>query len=287
MTAMPARVVAPATVWGRELAGPGALPGWVVDGFAVLTHLGDVWLLVALAALTYLACGRRTGGFVAGTLLVGLAVTYLLKAWFAFPRPPAELRHVAVTGYGFPSGHAAGATVAWGALAVALDRVGTARQRAAVAGGAVVAVALSRVVLGVHYVGDVVAGIAIGLVVLGGAARWARDAPLPLFALAAAIALGGVAIPEGGWELAALAGAGIGALAAWQVVVPADRWRGRTGVVAAVGVAAVAAVALAVTAPVAALAFGAAGLATAAGLAGPAVSDRWRDDPAADGWTRD
>lgn len=251
------------------------LPPWAVEAFAAVTHLGDTAVLLALAAAVYLAYDRRAGAFVLGALFCGFAVTIALKAWFALPRPPTGLRAVAAAGFGFPSGHALGSTVGWGALAVALERVWSARRRAAVAGLVVVAVSLSRVAIGVHYLVDVVAGVAVGLAVLGVAARWLRDAPLALFGLAAGLAAIAVAVSGASWDAVVLLGAGAGAVTSWQLVEPADRPWGARGVLGAAGGGAVLAGAVAVVDPVGALWFVAAALATAGVLVAPLAAERW------------
>lgn len=271
-------------VWG--FGGPttfrDVLPVWAVEAFAALTHLGDWALLLALVSVTYLAYDRRAGGFVGGTLFVGFAVTIALKAWFAQPRPPAELQYVTASGFGFPSGHALGATVGWGALAVALERVSTAPRRAAVAGVVAVTVALSRVVIGVHYLVDVVAGVALGLVVLGLAAGWGRDDPRALFGVAAAVALVAVVVTWGSITAYALLGGSIGAVGAWPVAVPSDPAGRHRGVALTVVGGGLMAGALAVVFPAGMLAFGAGVLATVAVLLGPVVHARYLDGSVGD-----
>jgi len=65
-------------------------------------------------------------------------------------------------GYGFPSGHSVDATVTYGSLAMVV-RAGKRWQRSVAASLLIGLVALSRVVLGVHYPIDVIVGIALGL----------------------------------------------------------------------------------------------------------------------------
>nr|WP_242493436.1 phosphatase PAP2 family protein [Haloarcula hispanica] len=101
-------------------------------------------------------------------LAVAVALVVSLKGVFALPRPPgagtathAELLPAALRGvyesmatgegFGFPSGHATLSLLVWGGIAWAL-RVGTRRQRAAVAATIIALIGLSRLVLGVHYV---------------------------------------------------------------------------------------------------------------------------------------
>ena len=68
-------------------------------------------------------------------------------------------------GPSFPSGHSATAAALYAAVALVLARRRSPRVRALLAGGAVgiaVGVACSRVMLGVHWLSDVVAGLAFG-----------------------------------------------------------------------------------------------------------------------------
>ncbi len=68
-------------------------------------------------------------------------------------------------GSSFPSGHSAAAAAVWAAVAFVLGRRASTTNRALLAGGAglvAVAVAASRVLLGVHWLTDVVAGLAMG-----------------------------------------------------------------------------------------------------------------------------
>lgn len=253
------------------------LPEPAVTTFAALTVLGDSAVLLVLAALVYLVYGRRAGGFVAGVLFAGYAVVIALKAAFALPRPPTELHVVAVSGYGFPSGHAVAATVGWGALAVTLEGVLSTRLRTAGAATAIAAVAISRVVIGVHYLVDVLAGVGIGLIVLGAAVRWGRYEPLALFGLAGGLA--GVAVAASGAvvEAVALLGACAGALVAWPVVDHGDCPSGRPAIAVAVGAGILILAVVAAVAPAASLLF-VAGAATTAGVVmAPVAASQWLD----------
>jgi membrane-associated phospholipid phosphatase len=158
--------------------------------FAVVTQLGDVWFLFLLGSVLYVAgdelprwgIDRRRGLFVLTLVLAYIALIGVLKNVFVLPRPPGAtepppLQWIppVLTGvftsittadsFGFPSGHALGTTMVWGGLALVLDR-STFRLRAGVAGAVVVLVSLARIVLGVHYVVDVVVGSLLGVAVL-------------------------------------------------------------------------------------------------------------------------
>ena len=248
------------------LPDPGAwLPPSLVPPFALLTQLGDAWLLLLVSASYYWYRGSesdaRAGGpaFVFALALGVLALTLALKSFFAVPRPPGAdspigiafvppaLRDVytwaaTADGYGFPSGHAVGATAVWSALALVSD-YSTRRRRLAVAGALVAVVGLSRIVLGVHYPVDVLVGVVVGLGSLLFAWRFARDPGrtfgLAFLAAALAVLIGGVAP-----DTAAAVGATLAGTLAWYAVVARAESTGtRPRLTLAVGLAFVAAVA--------------------------------------------
>jgi membrane-associated phospholipid phosphatase len=144
-----------------ELAVADSLPDAVVSLFAALTYLGDPWLCLLAVSAAYvvgdrLGIARPSSAFVLALGLGAVGLTVGLKELFALPRPPGAVE----SGYGFPSGHALGATVFWGGVALLAD-AGRRRARLGVAAAVVFVVALSRVVIGVHYLADVVAGVAV------------------------------------------------------------------------------------------------------------------------------
>lgn len=221
------------TPWLTETLGPFGAP------FAVVTQLADFWF-AALAVLLAYWLGERApvvGGLdrrraaLLVALLVGAAgLTTTLKAAFALPRPPtaavppplslpAALQPVyewaaTADSFGFPSGHAVTATVLWGGFAWALDR-GRRRTRLAVAGGAVALVGFSRLALGVHYLVDVVAGVAVGLVYLAAVLR--LGSPTRAFGLAVAVAVPAPLLAAG-TDPQAVAGLAVGTALAWLAV---------------------------------------------------------------------
>jgi membrane-associated phospholipid phosphatase len=101
------------------------------------------------------------------SLIAATLASNLAKAVFDRPRPPVQLQAAHVASAAFPSAHATQAAAFFVSAAVVVSCVGLHRRYArliAVAGSLVCAavIGLSRLVLGVHWLSDVVAGWALG-----------------------------------------------------------------------------------------------------------------------------
>lgn len=197
----------------------GTLPGPVVEAFVPLTDLGDPLFVVLLVAAVYWLGEHRRGTVLVAATLCVLGLVVGLKQLFGLPRPPADLALVAVGGFGLPSGHAAGAVVVYGSLAALYD-VGDRRLRYAAAAVLAGLVALSRVVIGVHYLADVLAGVVLGLVVLAVVVRVAdRPAAPPALLVAGGLGALVAALLSGlAYDSALLVlGGAVGALVSWRL----------------------------------------------------------------------
>lgn len=200
----------------RELSGAlrEAAPPPVTDAFALLTYLGDPALLIAIVAVYYwLSADRARVALLVAYTLLAVTVTVALKQGFALPRPPVEVRAVTPSpeSYGFPSGHAIGATAVYGGLAVVDDRLRRPAPAAALA-TLVLLVGLSRVFIGVHYLGDIIVGHLVGVFLLG--ALWLTDRRQRVWVAVAAVISAVVALVVAGPTPDALfvLGGSIGAL---------------------------------------------------------------------------
>jgi undecaprenyl-diphosphatase len=129
------------------------------------SHLhSHVAILAYTAALVLLLARRRAWPWALGVALAvpgALLLNALLKLAVQRSRPVLENPILALNTYSFPSGHTAASAAFYGMLAAYLASRYPARRAvfAAAAGALVVLVAYSRMALGVHYFGDVVAAL--------------------------------------------------------------------------------------------------------------------------------
>jgi undecaprenyl-diphosphatase len=150
--------------WGVDNA-----TSWSTDALQLVTELGGTYVvvgvLIAVAVFEYVRVPNRWVPVFLVTVVVGeIVLVNTIKELLDRVRP--TFNPIAETlGPSFPSGHSASAAAFWAAVALVLARRRSARTRALLAGGAVaiaVGVACSRVLLGVHWMSDVMGGLAFG-----------------------------------------------------------------------------------------------------------------------------
>ncbi|WP_046528631.1 MULTISPECIES: phosphatase PAP2 family protein [Cellulomonas] len=137
--------------------------------------LAPRWLNLVVVPLVCVWAWRRHGfgaraAWAGATVAAGWALQLAAKGLVQRARPVIEDAVAHAPGSSFPSGHAAGTTMAALALTVlawpALRRRGRVTA-VAVTTLAIVGAAADRVLLGVHYPSDVVAGTLLGVAVVG------------------------------------------------------------------------------------------------------------------------
>ncbi len=142
---------------------------WSTDALQLVTLLGDTRVLIALAVVVGVVEYRRRPsrwifGFLAVVIGGEVVLTNGIKEVLDRVRP--EFNPIAETlGPSFPSGHSAGAAAFFGAAALLLSRGRLPHERALIFGlaaGIAAGVACSRVMIGVHWLSDVVAGVLFG-----------------------------------------------------------------------------------------------------------------------------
>ena len=139
------------------------------DGLQAITQLGATSGAIALAVAVAVAESLRTrnrwvvpfmAAVVAGEFLLHRGIKELVDRARPTLNPDA-----AGLGPSFPSGHTTTAAAAWAAAALIISRWHGAPSPRVLVGGAVaiaLGVAASRVLLGVHWVTDTLAGLALG-----------------------------------------------------------------------------------------------------------------------------
>lgn len=140
--------------------------------FMSMTRIGDPLTLAVLIAVTatvlVLRKRWRWATWLVLTTAIGGLLNLQLKLFFERARPELAEALRFAQGYSFPSGHAMGSTIVFGAFSyLALRGFRSWPHRAWALGlfaSLVVAIALSRVYLGVHWISDVGAGVAAGLI---------------------------------------------------------------------------------------------------------------------------
>ncbi len=144
----------------------------LLNFWLAITLLGNGVPIVVLtaAADAFLALRRRFTLAVALllTAATGQAMNEILKAIFRRGRPVWTPAFVHPAGYSFPSGHAMGSMIIYGFMIYAvmsMPELGRWRYLISAAlAGLIALIAASRVVLGAHWLTDVVGGLAAGLV---------------------------------------------------------------------------------------------------------------------------
>jgi membrane-associated phospholipid phosphatase len=150
--------------WGNHHAS-----AWSHDVLVLITSLGETWTVVVVAAVVALVELARTRSrwvvpFLLAVIVGDKLLTWAVKELVDRARPTIEA--VAATlGPSFPSGHTSTAAASWAAFALVAGRWWGRRAWPALAGlavGIAVAVAGSRVLLDVHWLTDVLGGLALG-----------------------------------------------------------------------------------------------------------------------------
>jgi undecaprenyl-diphosphatase len=137
--------------------------------FRVITQLGATVTVVVVGSVVGVVVALRQRR-VSPLLFVALAIggnaliVNLIKVLVGRARPTVSVL-AGFSGQSFPSGHSAAAAACYATVAFLLSLGWSPKKRALAYGAAAtvaVAVACSRVLLGVHWVSDVVAGLAVG-----------------------------------------------------------------------------------------------------------------------------
>lgn len=156
-------------IWTLEseliLAVQSALTG-LTGIMQAITLLGSEDFFVFIMPILYWCVDTGLGLRIGAILLLSTNINYMFKAFLNSPRPfwyDPRLKAMSVeTSFGMPSGHAMNTTSVWGLAARLFNR----SWFNIVAFAVIVLVGVSRIVLGMHFISDVLAGWLVGLLVL-------------------------------------------------------------------------------------------------------------------------
>ncbi len=148
--------------------------GALISILNAVTLMGGTAVLCIVVGLAVILLAIRRRWRVALYLLVAgagaLVLDPVLKSLVGRLRPVLAHPIANGTGSSFPSGHALGSMVCYGALLLVFLPAARGRWRTmliAVVAAIILMVGVSRILLGVHYVSDVIGGWAIGVIWLG------------------------------------------------------------------------------------------------------------------------
>ncbi|MFI7547625.1 phosphatase PAP2 family protein [Actinoplanes sp. NPDC049599] len=163
----------------------------VVTVLQAVTDLGGrpvlMWLVSVAVALLLIRRRTRLAVYVIVTGVGALLLDPSLKTLVGRLRPVVEVQVAGAPGNSFPSGHALGSFVAYGALLLVFLPAVAPRWRKAVIAlvGLIIAlIGFTRIALGVHFLSDVLAGWLLGAAWLGVTAYafrlWRREVGQPV-----------------------------------------------------------------------------------------------------------
>jgi membrane-associated phospholipid phosphatase len=141
-------------------------PGWLTTLMHVVTFIGDEEFYLLVFPILYWAISRRLGIRLGVMLLLTAGINGIGKLVPVSPRPAfldPSLERVPEATFGIPSGHSQNAVAIWGLLAASLRRWWAVVAAVVL----IVAIGVSRIYLGAHFLEDVLIGWTIGAVLLG------------------------------------------------------------------------------------------------------------------------
>lgn len=115
-----------------------------------------IFLSLILLLILYKKQEINEIAFYLSNIIAGIALTFILKNTIQRARPENTLE----TGFSFPSGHALESTMLYGSLAIMFWNKN--RKVSYICIALPIIISLSRLYLGVHWLTDVLAGLAIG-----------------------------------------------------------------------------------------------------------------------------
>jgi len=150
---------------------------WAESFFRIITELGSDYFYTMLIAIGFWTVDKRKSIKLTFVLVSSVVLNYWMKITFRNLRPPSAnwLSGADVSNYSLPSGHAQNSVVLWGWLGIKIKKWWI----SFLFFGLILLIGLSRIYLGVHWLGDVLAGWMVGLILLS--AIWRLEKPVESF----------------------------------------------------------------------------------------------------------
>jgi membrane-associated phospholipid phosphatase len=135
---------------------------WAKDLFKLITELGSNTIYLAVILVIFWGINKRFAKVTVFVVVGSSILNYWLKAILKHPRPDPSLWLTSSANYSFPSGHAQSSTTFYGWLSIKIKKWWLLIFGATL----IILVGISRIYLGVHWLGDVLAGWGIGIVIV-------------------------------------------------------------------------------------------------------------------------
>ena len=136
--------------------------------FQIITDLGSDIAFIMIIAILYMIYDKRFAKNLAFNLLLTGYLNAFIKGVFQDPRPatnidPSEEYGYVETSYGFPSGHTQSAVTVWGYIAYEFKDTSKPYIVPAIFSVLIFLISISRMIIGVHDLEDVIGGYIIGI----------------------------------------------------------------------------------------------------------------------------
>ena len=138
------------------------LPDWIEKIFIGITYFGDAIVYILLLALAFWLLNKKDAIVGIYVLITASFLNFFLKVLIQKPRPTESIRIVKAEGFSTPSGHSQTSTTVYGWIMLYFKKIWIYILVPIL----VLLICFSRVVLGVHFIGDIILGFLIGAVVL-------------------------------------------------------------------------------------------------------------------------
>jgi len=139
--------------------------------FQVITDTGDETFYIIVIAAFFIAYDKKFAKNLLFSLLITTYINNFLKDVFKDPRPPSNLdptseNGVIAEGYGFPSGHSQLAVGVYGYIGYHFKEKSKPLVIPIIVSIYIFLIAISRIILGVHDLQDIIGGLLLGICVL-------------------------------------------------------------------------------------------------------------------------